>query len=65
MYLKYIVHHMTSPDTLQVNYHNIFGHMRDLYEVHEKFWNTTLLPCLQKVSSLMHFEQVHLAIIIH
>ena len=33
----------------QVNYHSIFGQMRDLYRAHSKFWNITLLPCLQKV----------------
>lgn len=56
---------MTSHYITQVNYHNIFGHMRDLYEVHEKFWNTTLLPCLKMVRHSVTSHCTYISVIKH
>jgi pleckstrin domain-containing family G protein 5 len=32
----------------EVNYHNIFGYMEEIYTAHEQFWSWTLQPCLEK-----------------
>jgi len=37
---------LTVTDT---NYYNIFGNVEEIYCAHYKFWENTLLPCLQKV----------------
>ncbi|XP_065890032.1 pleckstrin homology domain-containing family G member 5-like isoform X2 [Dysidea avara] len=44
--------HIQSIDLLtEVNYHNIFGLMRDIYNAHWKFWTVALLPCIQQAAS--------------
>jgi hypothetical protein len=36
----------------EVNYHNIFGYMEEIYTAHEQFWSWTLQPCLEKVTDV-------------